>query len=94
MATDGSVIRRGFYLYADTVRCEVRIVRRDFWYGIGRSDEPVRVDGRPGFYVEFGSPTSPTVFRSSSYALDTLEEAIREAEAAVGTGLLWQARHE
>ena len=85
----GEIVMRGSWLYADKVRCEVRIVRQSVRYGSGDYEDPPDIrDDRDGecFAVLFQNSTGSGFGGGGQY--DTLEEAI-EYVAQLVPGVEW-----
>jgi hypothetical protein len=89
MHQDVVVIKQGTFRYADTVVCDIRIIKTHIRYGTGDDEDPPEIanDIEGEFYdVEFGSTTQRDVYLSSMRGLPSLDEAICAAEQAPGVG--------
>jgi len=88
----GSVVKRGRWLYTGSRVLQVRVVRRERWYGTG-DDEDAREqrDDRDvecfGVLFETADGSDPRFAGGGQYL--TVESAIRAAEALVGDTLEW-----
>ena len=84
-----TIVKQGTFLYADTVVCEIRIIKTNIRPGSGDYEDPPEIadDSAGEFYdVEFGSTTERGVYQSSIRGFETLNEALRAAESAPGIG--------
>jgi hypothetical protein len=89
MHPDLTVVKQGTFLYADTVVCDIRIVKTNIRHGSGDYEDPPEIadDSAGEFYdVEFGSTTQRGVYLSSIRGLISLDQALRAAEQAPGIG--------
>jgi len=87
------VVKAGTYLYADTIVCDVRIVYSPIRYGSGEEyvDQPEDVvdQERDTYYLQYGGTERRGAFIAGGGSFDSLEDAMRQAEATV-RGLTWQ----
>jgi hypothetical protein len=84
-------VKRGTWLYAGSVPCEVRIVRHHTLYGSGDHEDPPEIANDREvecFYGLFHTPAGDPPWVSGGAAL-TLSEAKGMAEAKLGAGLKW-----
>lgn len=84
-------VRRGTWLYAGKVPCEVRIVRHDTLYGSGDHEDPPEVANDRKiecFYILFHTPAGDPPWVGGGVAL-SIQEATSIAEATLGAGLEW-----
>ena len=89
---DQSLVRRGWWMYDGSVRCEVRIVRRDVFPGTGDcEDVPDVANDREitCFELIYSTPAGPPRYGSGGYFL-TVEEASDHAAALTGQSLAWE----
>lgn len=87
----GVTVKQGTFLYDGTVTCNVRIVRTEMRYGSGDHADPPEIRDEqpgPGFYIEWGSTTTPGEYTSGVGDYATLADAIRAVEQQV-SGLKW-----
>ena len=89
-----SVVKRGTFLYAGAVVCEIRIFKTDLRPGTGGfQDPPEWRDDQEGEYytIQYGSTTASGEFNAGGGWFASLEEAMHHAREAVGTngGLNW-----
>ena len=94
MSNYGSVVKRGTFLYAGTVECDIRIVFSLVRFGSGDDEDPVEVRediAVPEFYVEYGSTTERNIFNAGGGGYPTLAAAQAAAEGALGgsTSVRW-----
>jgi hypothetical protein len=83
------VVKEGTFLYTAEVECRLRVIRSSVLYGTGDpEDEPEVFQDQDTecFYVEFGSPTDPTMFVARSQACRSLQEALHVASNQLGPG--------
>jgi hypothetical protein len=83
------VIKQGTFRYADTVVCDIRIIKTDVRYGTGDYEDPPEIadDVEGEFYdVEFGSTTQRGSYPSTIRGFLSLDEAVHAAEQAPGIG--------
>lgn len=88
---DGKIIRTGTWLYAGSVKTDVRLVQQEVTYGTGDDgDSPDLRDDRdePCYVVWWGVPGEPGVFKSRSGQHRTIDEALAEAEG-LAPGIKW-----
>lgn len=88
---DAEPIKRGTWLYAGSVPCEVRIVRHHTLYGSGDyEDSPVIADDQEVecFYLLFHTPAGQPEWVGGGAAL-SLDEAVSIAEAKLDASLVW-----
>jgi len=86
------LVKEGIFLYDGTIPCSVKIFRHNIKYGSGdREDSPESCDDLVGefYYIGFGSTTERNKITSGSMALDSLEDAIREAQDATRNSVVW-----
>jgi len=86
----GEIIRRGTWLYAGEVECDVQIVLCPIYYGSGDLDDPPKFAEdilEPTYYVEFGSTTERGVFVAGGGAYSTLEAALHFVSSY---GVVWR----
>jgi len=84
--------KRGTFVYAGDILCDIRIVHGHTRHGSGdRQDPPEIASDRAAdsFEVEYGSTTQRVVFIARSGAFDTLDEAMRHAAHSVAD-VRWQ----
>ncbi len=94
MSNYGSVVKRGTFLYAGAVECDVRIVFSPVRFGSGDDEDltEVRDDiAAPTFYVEFGSTTERGIFNAGGggYPLPAAAQAAAEAALGCSTSVRW-----
>jgi hypothetical protein len=78
-----TIVKSGTYLYAESVVCDLRIVRRPVRYGTGDHEDPPELANdqeQETYYLEYGGTDARGVFIGGGGAFDTLEEAMRHAE--------------
>jgi hypothetical protein len=83
------VVKTGTFLYDETIKCDIRIVRSPIRYGTGDHDDPpeeANDQDREVFYVQFGSTTERGKFNSGCSGKASLEDAVLAAETASGIG--------
>jgi hypothetical protein len=89
---DWEVVKLGTWLYADEIVCELRILRHGRYYGSGdhEDEENIREDREGEFYyIEYGSPTNPTEFKTRVGGYESLEEAMTAATLATHRAISW-----
>ena len=89
-----SVVKQGTFLYAGAIVCDIRILKTDLRPGTGdQEDPPAWRDDQEGefFTIQYGSTTARGEFSAGGGWFASLEEAMDQARAAVGTngGLNW-----
>ena len=87
----GEVIKEGVCLYDGAVQTDVRIVAHPMTYGSGDYEDPPKFredQDVPSFWIEWGSPGEPGVFRSGVPNFPTLEAAMRHVENSM-PGVVW-----
>ena len=85
-------MKTGRWLYGDSIRGRVQILRRDVWPGDARLEDGEEVwDDReiPCFEVIYESPVDGE-FCDSGPHFATLDEAVAGAEELFGTRLTWE----
>jgi hypothetical protein len=78
------IVMQGYWLYADKIRCEVRIVRQSVRYGTGDYEDPPDIrDDRDAecFAVRYQTSTGSGFGGGGQF--DTLEEAIKNVEQLI-----------
>jgi hypothetical protein len=86
------LVKEGVFLYDGTVPCSVKIFKHYMKYGSGNHEDPPDIQNDlegEYYYIGFGSTTEKEKITSGSMALNTLEEAILEAQAATKNGIVW-----
>jgi hypothetical protein len=89
---DWVVVKQGAWLYADEIVCGLRILRHGLNYGSGdyEDEENIREDREGEFYyVEYGSPTNPTEYKTRVGGYESLEEAMTAATLATHGAISW-----
>ena len=84
-------VKRGTWLYAGTVPCEVRIIKHHTLYGTGDYEDPPEIaEDREVecFYILYHTPAGEPAWVGGGSAL-SLQDAVAVAEAALGSGLRW-----
>ena len=79
-----TVVKSGTYLYAGSVLCDLRIILRPVRYGTGDHEDPPELANdqeQETYYLEYGGTDARGVFVAGGGAFDTLEAAMRHAEA-------------
>jgi hypothetical protein len=82
-----TVVKRGTFLYAGSVECDLRIVHSPVRFGTGDYEDPsdvrddVQVDT---FYVEYGSTTHRGAFNAGGGGYPSIAEAVAAAEGSLG----------
>ena len=74
---DATVVKRGWWLYAGTIRCDVHIVERDFFPGTGDYEDPPEIgDDRDiiCYELRYEIPGYPPKYAGGGSYL-TIEEA-------------------
>ena len=88
---DAEPIKRGTWLYAGSVPCEVRIVRHHTLYSSGDYEDPPEIADDQVvecFYLLFHTPAGQPEWVGGGAAL-SLDEAISIAEAKLDASLVW-----
>ena len=86
-------VKRGIWLYAGSVACEVRIVRWDILYGSGDYEDPPEIaEDRPleCYYLLIHTPAGSPEWEIHE-ATFSLSEAIAKAESLLGIELTWKS---
>jgi hypothetical protein len=89
---DWEVVKQGTWLYADEIVCGLRILRHGWNYGSGdyEDEENIREDREGEFYyVEYGSPTNPTEYKTRIGGYKSLEEAVTATILATHGSISW-----
>ena len=89
---DAPVVKRGWWLYAASVRCDVYIVRRDVFPGTGDDEDPPEVaDDRDVtcYELRYEIPGYPPKYAGGGYYL-SIDEATTEAATVLGSTLQWE----
>ena len=89
---DLEVVKQGTWLYPDEIVCELRILRHGWNYGSNdyEAEENFREDREGEFYyVEYGSPTNPTEYKTRVGGYESLEEAMTAATLATNGAISW-----
>ena len=85
------VAKSGTFLYDHQVVCDLAIVYSPVRYGSGDYEDLVDIaEDRPldTYYIWYGSAAARGEFKGGGGAFDTIEDAVRHAESAVG-GVRW-----
>lgn len=89
MTIPGEVVKRGVFLYAGAVECDLCIARSSVHYGTGDAEDPPEVAEdlkRETYYVYYGSTTERGRFSAGGGAYPSLPEAVAAVEHAPGVG--------
>jgi hypothetical protein len=89
---DWEVVKQGTWLYANEIVCDLRILRHCWNYGSGdyEDEKDIREDQAGEFYyIEYGSPTNPTEYKSRAGSYESLEEAMSAATLAAHGTISW-----
>jgi hypothetical protein len=81
------IVKEGSFVYAESVQCEIRIVRTNVRFGSGDADDPPEVSEdrvTESYYVQYGSTTQRGVFTAGSGPFDSLPEALAGAARQLG----------
>jgi hypothetical protein len=92
LGEDWQVIKQGTWLYAGETACDLRILKHGWNYGSGDdADEKDIREDREGefYYIEYGSPTKPTEYKTRHGGYETLEEAMTAAISATHGTISW-----
>jgi hypothetical protein len=84
-------VKRGTWLYAGNIPCEVRIVRHHTLYGSGDYEDPPEIAEEREvecFYIFYHTPAGEPTWVGRGAAL-TLSDAVAKAEKILGAGLTW-----
>ena len=87
-------VKRGWWLYAGSVKCAVLILRRDVFPGTGGAEDPPEVaDDRDvtcyELRYEIPNAICPPGFAGGGYYL-TVDQAAAEAATVLGVTLRWE----
>ncbi len=85
-----TVVKKGVFIYAGEVECDIRIIRSPIQYGTGDWEDPPDAQNdqiRETFYVQFGSTTQRGLFNAGGGAYSSMEAAMAGARTAPGIGL-------
>ena len=82
-------VQEGTFMYAAEVKCRLRVIQSSVLYGTGDAEDEPKVSRDQDvqcFYVDYGSPTDPTMFVARSQAFRSLQEALHAASNQLGPG--------
>jgi hypothetical protein len=88
----GSVLKRGQWLYGGSVKCAVRISRRDSWPGTGDYEDPADVAADRAvecYEVEFHTPVGEPAWVGGGL-YPSVKEAEDSAHKLLGESLQWE----
>jgi hypothetical protein len=88
MIPDEAIVKAGTFAYAESVTCQLRIVRSSIRCGSGDYEDPPGTANDTeieSFYIEFGDPTEPTRFVARSGAYPSLPAAMLGAVEQLGS---------
>ncbi len=89
----GEVVKRGVFLYAGSVECDLCIARSSIHYGTGDPEDPPEIAEdaeRETYYVYYGSTTERGKFSAGGGAYASLLDALAAIERALGVaGVRW-----
>lgn len=83
------IVKQGTFLYADTVTCDIRIVKSPIRFGSGDHEAPPEIaEDRQEecYYIQFGSTTERDIYNAGSIAFSTVAEALQWLSTAPGIG--------
>jgi hypothetical protein len=89
---DWEVIKQGTWPHADEIVCDLRILRHGWNYGSGDDgdEKDIREDQEGEFYyIEYGSPTNPTEYKTRVGGYESLEEAMTAVTVATHGAISW-----
>ena len=84
-----TIVKRGVFIYAGAIECDIRIVLSPVQYGSGDWEDPPETQGdqvREAYCVQYGSTTHRGVFTAGAGSFSSLEAAMAAARAAPGIG--------
>ena len=73
----------------NTVECDLRIVYSKIRYASGDYEDPPELENdliQDAFYLEYGSTTKRGVYNVGGGSFQSIEDAMKQAESAVGFG--------
>ena len=88
------VLKRGTWLYAGEVVCDVHIIVQnwDYYFEEGFDPDPPSLNEQgEAYYVQFGSPVERNAFGLRSRTCLSLEEAVKLAEEISPSPIVWQS---
>ena len=82
-----ATVKRGTFLYAAEIECDIRIIRSQVRYGTGDDEDQPEIANDievESYYVHYGSTTQRGVFSAGSIAFPSLELAMLGAAEQLG----------